>query len=112
MALTFNYVPEWGSKLDQEPKVITTKFGDGYEIRSPDGINNNPEKWTVQFTMGTTNAAAALAFIQDRNGVEAFWWKNPFEVTKLYKCSKWGFSRQRGYNVLNMTFEQVFESAT
>jgi phage-related protein len=62
--------------------------------------------------MGGANAAAALAFVRARNGVEAFWWKNPFEVTKLYKCSKWSFGRQRGYNVLNMTFEQVFESAT
>lgn len=106
----FTWLPEFESSLDQEPKVNVTKFGDGYEQRSAQGINNNPQKWNLQFTASNQSAQEALAFVQARNAVEAFTWINPMEQTGVYVCRSWKMQRKQGVNVLQLTFEQVFES--
>ena len=106
---TFTWLPEYESSMDQEPKVNATKFGDGYEQRAAAGINNNPQKWTLQFS--TSNAASqdALSFVRARNAIEAFTWTSPLQETGTYVCRSWKLNRKQGVNVLQMTFEQVFE---
>lgn len=108
---TFTWSPEWDSAMEQEPKVTTTKFGDGYELRAALGINNNPQKWSLTFSAGTAQAQEALDFVRARNGVEAFSWTNPLEETGVYVCRSWKLARKQGVNVLTMSFEQVFEGA-
>lgn len=107
---TFNWRPSYDSKLSQEPKVNVTKFGDGYELRSVDGINNNPETWSVEFTRGSASFPDVLAFVQARNGVESFYWTTPFNQQKVFVCRKWALVKKEGHVVLNMDFEQVFEA--
>jgi phage-related protein len=107
---TFNWRPNYDSKLSQEPKVNVTKFGDGYELRSPDGINNNPETWSVEFTRSSASFPDVLAFIQARNGLESFYWTTPFNQQKVFVCRKWSLIKKEGHVVLNMDFEQVFEA--
>lgn len=105
----FTWLPEYESSMDQTPTVNVTKFGDGYEQRSAQGINNNPQKWTVQFSVSSTGAQDALSFVRARNAVEAFTWKNPLGETGTYVCRSWKLNRKQGVNVLQFTFEQVFE---
>jgi len=31
------------------PRVLSVQFGDGYEMRVRDGINNTPRKWSLSF---------------------------------------------------------------
>ena len=31
------------------PRVLLAQFGDGYEMRAADGINNTPRSWSLQF---------------------------------------------------------------
>jgi phage-related protein len=106
---TFSWRPDYDSKLSQEPNVSVTKFGDGYEQRTPNGINNNPETWSVEFTRSSASFPDVLAFIQARNGVESFYWTTPFNQTKVFVCRKWGLVRKEGHSVMSMDFEQVFE---
>lgn len=107
---TFDFRPDYQAQLTQEPKVSVTKFGDGYEARIPQGINNAPEKWTLQFTTGSDTYPPALAFVKARGGVEAFYWINGFGETKTFVCRNWRVQRQPGYNIVSMDFEQVFEA--
>jgi phage-related protein len=107
---TFSFRPDYDSQLSQEPSVIVTKFGDGYEQRVTTGINNSPEKWSLTFTVGNPALPAALAFVQARKGVESFYWQNSFGVTNVYVCRRWNMSRTPGKQSLSMEFEQVFEA--
>jgi phage-related protein len=96
--------------MSQEPAVNVTKFGDGYELRTPTGINNNPEKWSLEFVRSSASFPDVLAFVQARNGSESFFWMTPFEQTKIFVCRSWRVSRKQGHNVVTFDFEQVFEA--
>lgn len=108
--LTFNFRPDYDLSLSQEPSVITTKFGDGYEQRTVTGINNAPERWALTFTVGNSALPDALAFVKARNGVESFYWQNSYNTTNVYVCRKWSLSRSPGKQSLSVEFEQVFEA--
>ena len=36
-----------------KPRVLKAQFGDGYEMRIRDGINNTPRKWSLVFNNRT-----------------------------------------------------------
>lgn len=42
-----------GISESPEPRVLTARFGDGYEQRIVDGINNLPRKWSIGFNNRT-----------------------------------------------------------
>ena len=105
----FTWLPEYESSMDQAPSVNVTKFGDGYEQRTATGMNNNPQKWTLQFSVSNAVTQDALAFVRARNAQEAFTWTNPLQETGTYVCRSWKLNRKQGVNVLQFTFEQVFE---
>lgn len=107
---TFTWYPDAGVQLEQQPSVTVTKFGDGYELRTPSGINNNPENWQLSFSAGSTSLPAALAFIRARNATESFYWVTPLGETKIFVCRKWSATRNLGYYTMSFTFEQVFEA--
>ena len=53
-----------------KPKVIKTSFGDGYEMRMVDGINNTPRNWSLVFNNRTNDDIDNLyAFFQQLAGV-------------------------------------------
>lgn len=108
-ATTFIWYPDSESQESVEPKVTTTKFGDGYEQRTPVGINNAPGKWSVKFTRTPEESAAIRAFLKARGGHEAFNWTNPLEEAGQYVCRKWSIARAAGTITLSCEFEQVFE---
>ncbi|MGL4416301.1 MAG: phage tail protein, partial [Plesiomonas shigelloides] len=41
---TFGWAPRSAMEANHEPRVSAVKFGDGYEQRSPDGINHRLAK--------------------------------------------------------------------
>ena len=106
----FTWNPDVGSQQDVKPNVNVTKFGDGYEARTPEGINNNPQKWSLQFSTSNQDTQDALDFIRARNASESFYWTNPLQETGVYVCRSWKMQRKMGVNVISMTFEQVFEA--
>ena len=42
-----------GVSESPKPRVLIAQFGDGYEMRAADGINNTPRSWSLQFNNRT-----------------------------------------------------------
>lgn len=75
---TFTYMPDWGASLKMTPRVRTVAFGEGYEQRAADGINNNLQTWDITFSKRTdTEIEAILAFLTLAGGVSSFDWLPP-----------------------------------
>jgi len=106
---TFTWFPEWEASLSQTPQVQVTKFGDGYEARVARGMDNNPETWSLQFTMAAPQLTEIVTFIQARGGVESFIWTTPMSNTGIYVCRKWKTTHRGGIRIMNFDLEQVFE---
>lgn len=106
----FTWFPDAGSQCDTKPNVQSTKFGDGYEVRTPIGINSVAEKWSVKFTRTETVGNALAAFLKTHAGALAFDWTNPDNVAGVFVCREWKRSRLKGgASEITCTFEQVFE---
>jgi hypothetical protein len=53
------------TSISYSPRVIVNDFGDGYQARVADGINNNPRSMTVQYVhMSPTDHHTLLAFVK------------------------------------------------
>lgn len=120
--------PIWGSSIDLEPNINVTQFGDGYELRTADGINTQKEKWSLTFE-GTRDEIEAIdRFLRAKGGLYSFNWVTPDHfyghprdswndtgtiLTESHKirvvCRSWSRTRNAGYQQLTCTFEQVFE---
>lgn len=111
---TFTWFPDTESDHGVKPAVETTKFGDGYELRVPIGINSTPMSWNLTFTRDNTESMAILGFIRNRGGFEAFIWKNPQEEQGVYVCREWKVKRLKAGGAMRITcsFDQVFESTS
>ena len=46
-------VPDKGIQQTAKPRVLKAQFGDGYEMRVRDGINNTPREWSLAFKTRT-----------------------------------------------------------
>lgn len=106
---TFNWFPDTDSQQSCKPAIQSTKFGDGYEVRVPVGINTSPMKWQVSFKRGREEAQAILAFLREHQGYLAFLWTNPLEEEGKYICREWRTRQSRGVMEVSCEFEQVFE---
>lgn len=100
--------------LTEQPRVTATRFGDGYEQRSADGLNNLAQVWDLNFEqVDPAVADDILAFLRARGGVEAFDWTPRWATDPIrVKCPKWTRSPEGlgdGTSRITATFEQVFE---
>ena len=127
MAHQFPWIPSYGSAVTNKPNVTQTKFGDGYELRVPIGINTNPRKWQVTFANRPNETADEIgAFLDARGGVEAFDWTPPHWKTAngmptsgiippqaksgKWVCREWSEQQTGPYTrTITATFEEVFE---
>jgi phage-related protein len=106
---TFTWFPDTASQRKVKPSVLINKFGDGYEQRVANGINTQPDAWTLTFTKLRADALTLITFLQARNGVESFNWQNPYRSTNTYICREWSSTSEAGYVTITCSFEQVFE---
>lgn len=109
---TFTYLTDYQTPKTVEPSVTVIKFGDGYEQRQKKGINNQPQKWDLQFQNRTdTEANAIEAFFVAREGVESFDWTPPDSGTALkFVCRSWRKTPEHGgIWTITASFDQVFE---
>lgn len=106
---TFTWSPAPGASEANEPRVRVSKFGDGYQQRVGDGINNQPRTWTLQFTGPTARTDEISAFLKARAGTESFDWTPPYGAAGKWICSSW--SRAVIWNTVqgvSATFIEVF----
>ena len=94
-AQIFSFSIAYSSQMDMKPRVLSAKFGDGYEQRTLDGINNELEIWQVTaYSLDEVAGASALeAFLRTQAGVTAFQWTTKFGRTALFVCKEWTRAR-------------------
>ena len=108
---TFTIAPSFSSSVAEQPRVLMSKFGDGYEQRIGDGINIRPQEWSLTFA-NRTNAErdAILAFLRAENGVTSFDWTPPGGAAGKFVCPQWQVSLENAVtSTVTATFRQVFE---
>lgn len=105
----FTWIPEYGPSLEITPKVIRATFGDGYEQRTADGINNKARSWTLTFKKIPTEITDIENFLIARGSVESFTWVPPRGSTGVWVCDKWQRGvPDAGYDTISATFREVF----
>lgn len=102
-----------GVSIDETARILEASFGDGYEQRAGDGINNVrvqlPLSWAPMYLV---DADAIVAFFRARRGYEAFYWTAPGEsAPRLWKCKAWS-KTEAGTKLIwtvQATFDEVFD---
>jgi phage-related protein len=66
--------------------VLEAKFGDGYSQRMSDGLNTIMETWSLSFqNRPISDINIIRAFLEGKNGVQAFSWDPPGQVAATSK---------------------------
>lgn len=99
------------------PKLHLVKFGDGYEQRIANGINNLEENYSISFNNRTkAEIDDIIAFFENKAGVTAFTYTVPDtnesgnEVAIKVVCSTWKKTYVYGdYYSATGTFRRVYE---
>jgi phage-related protein len=95
MPNTFSWVPSYSSDLSVQTRIRQVRFGDGYAQQSPDGLNNQPESYSLVFDKRSkTEAAQIAAFLRaEAAACRYFLFTPPTElsgrspaVQKKFKC--------------------------
>lgn len=105
----FIWHPDIDNESETEPSVNVTKFGDGYELRVPDGINTEKTSWSLTFSRVSEETREILAFLRKQAGVKAFQWTTPDGEKVVCVCRKWRKVRHAGFGEISCTFERVYE---
>lgn len=110
----FAWIPSYSSPKKTTIRLLRNKFGDGYEQRVGDGINNIDNSWSLNFN--TTPQAIAQEiddYLKYQAMGESFPWVPPFlnptgqsikVICTEYQINPVGFEI---YDV-SMTFDRVF----
>lgn len=82
---------EAGAVEDHEPRVLTAGFGDGYEQRTPDGINTDLATVSPSWPALTWGQGQTIVdFFAARKGVTPFYFTMPGESTpRKWIAKKW-----------------------
>jgi phage-related protein len=110
-------IPDKTMNTSNTPRVHIAKFGDGYEQRIGNGINNLEQEYSVAFT---TRAKADIddivAFFETKAGVTSFDFVVPDsnesgnELSVKVVCSEWNQTWVNdNFYSLNATFRRVYE---
>ncbi|WP_018435358.1 phage tail protein [Paraburkholderia atlantica] len=111
MADTFTWSPTVaGTSGTDTASVRAGKFGDGYEQRSADGINNIVASFDLQFIGDASKISAIRAFLKERAGATSFYWTPPLEASPLlFYCATWSRPAKDGdVYTMTATFTQTF----
>ena len=97
----FFWKPSYASQLQIKPAVNVIKFGNGYEQRTPDGVNNNLLKFDLLLEGRNKNETRAIAhFLHKRKASDSFFCDAPFPYNfdnsqsypKRFVCEEWNIS--------------------
>tara|TARA_Y100000593_G_scaffold95106_1_gene199792 strand:+ start:9034 stop:9564 length:531 start_codon:yes stop_codon:yes gene_type:complete len=110
---SFFWKPSYNLQVTSEPKVASIRFGDGYEQRIIDGINNILLRCSAAFELRDKTESRAIShFLATRAGTESFLMTlpEPYDAEKLYICRRWNNSVNFYDNYsIKMELEEVTE---
>ena len=100
----FFWTPSYNVQVSHQPRIQSVQFGDGYEQRLADGINNDLLSFNLSFEGRTENEAASiLHFLKSRGGFGPFYFKcpAPYSIIKKFVCKSFNstFVFADNYNV-------------
>lgn len=101
-----------GSGGEFKQTLSSIKFGDGYEQRRADGVNNTAQTWTVQRTGKFGDLAPIKSFLAGVSGLESFNWTPPNNAAIKVVVDNGTYKetpKGGGVYQLSWTFRQVFE---
>jgi phage-related protein len=88
----FIWDPSYNANTNHNPKIKINQFGDGYDQRVPDGINNILMDVDYSFEGRTLQEVSAiLHFLYNRGGTELFFFTPPppYSTRKRFICKTW-----------------------
>lgn len=106
--------PSVGSAPDNEVRLLTASFGDGYEQVAADGLNSRRQVWRLTWqTLTKSQADAIVGFLNARGGAEPFDWTPPGEAAAMrFRCPEWSPPKPEsgdGVFTVTATFRQAFD---
>ena len=105
---TFNWAVAPGLSIKVTPRVKTIKFGDGYEQRIKNGINNDLRTYSVTLNVARDDGLVIDAFLSRQGGVHAFKWREPNTHRIInVKCPSWSTNVKHTAISITATFEEV-----
>lgn len=109
----FTWTPSiGGADVSYQPRIKSIQFGDGYEQRAGDGINNNLQVWALSFNNRTTTVAdAIIAFLNGKGGVTKFTFTPPEHSEITVICKSWRRKQvEPGIATVTCQFKEVAEA--
>lgn len=107
----FIWIPSYNNRTNHSPKSKNVRFGDGYEQRSQDGINNELLNFDLSFNdRDLLETEAILNFLFRMKGYLSFVYtaKPPYDTEKLYVCRNYESSQNFFNNYsISASFEEV-----
>ena len=105
--------PSYNVQIRPNPSVNVVSFGDGFEQRLTEGLNQNPITVNLVFELSQAQATTAINFLNDRvNDSNSFDFELPNESsTRKFVCDS--FPRTIPFlNRIKLTcvFREVFEA--
>jgi phage-related protein len=91
----FFWKPSYNVQVSHDPRVHVIQYGDGYEQRIKDGINNNILKLNLSFeARSQLETTAILHFLNDKEGWGPFYFKapEPYSLIKKFVCETFNSS--------------------
>ncbi len=105
---TFNWIPQKSSTASISPRVRVIKFGDGYEQRIQDGINNDLRSYNVTFIGLFDDITLIDEFLTRQGAVHAFKWREPnTHKTITVVCRSWSSTSNGAAKTITATFDEV-----
>ena len=105
--------PFYNPRLNARPKVNTLSFGDGFEQRLTEGLNQNPLSVNLTFELSQTDANTAITFLNARvEDGASFDYTLPSETSsRKFVCTSFPRSIPFLNRVtLSCVFREVFEA--
>ncbi|MDE1487394.1 phage tail protein [Xenorhabdus bovienii] len=104
----FKWRPQDNYEVTHEPRVRVVKFGDGYEQRVKDGINNQLKRYQLSFIVSSQIGKEINEFLSARGAVESFTWLTSDDnQLRTFVCRSWTVNRQQVIWSISCTFEEV-----
>jgi phage-related protein len=112
----FFWKPAYNSKINNQPRIKVLKFGNGYEQRINDGVNNQLKEIDLIFDNRSENETVSiLHFLNARASQESFIYNMPTIFSKSstnlntrFVCPEWNTSYiSYNNNTIEVKFREV-----
>jgi phage-related protein len=91
----------------EQPNLIKASFNDGYVQVAPRGINHIGLTLSMSFSNLTgSQKDEILQFLRARGGHQPFWWRQPGELMRRFRCEQWA-GIQQGYDRWQVTCQLI-----